>query len=373
MYKVDSTTNTIKKVESNSFSKLGIKERENLQEWLEKNSESLGEELLFIQKEFDGFNDTCERLDLLAIDKLGNLVIIENKLDDSGKDVTWQALKYASYCSSLTKHQIKDIFQSYLNKKGIQVDSETLLNNFLEIEDLDEIELNQTQRIILVSGSYRKEVTSTVMWLLTNYNLKIQCFKVTPYTFNEEIFINIEQIIPVKEAEEYTIKMAEKTKENHATQQQTNKRHKFRYEYWQQLIKKLNENSKYFSNLSPSKNIAIKMGAGLGGVGFHFVVSQKYARTEVYISRPNANENKFIFDELLKQKNKIEAVTGVLEWERLNEGKSSRIKQELNDVSLYEKKDWEQMINFMVESMSTLQAAFKNPLINIGIELKEKL
>jgi hypothetical protein len=29
----------------------------------------LGEELLIIQKEFDGFEDTNERLDLLALDK----------------------------------------------------------------------------------------------------------------------------------------------------------------------------------------------------------------------------------------------------------------------------------------------------------------
>ena len=40
------------------------------------------------------------------MDKSGNLVIIENKLDDSGKDVTWQSLKYASYCSGLTKENI---------------------------------------------------------------------------------------------------------------------------------------------------------------------------------------------------------------------------------------------------------------------------
>ena len=66
----------------------------------------LGEELLIIQKEYDGFNDTNERLDLLAINKNGGLVIIENKLDDTGRDVVWQALKYTSYCSTLTTSQI---------------------------------------------------------------------------------------------------------------------------------------------------------------------------------------------------------------------------------------------------------------------------
>ena len=50
------------------------------------------------RREFAGFSDTHERLDLLALDKQGSLVLIENKLDDTGRDLTWQVLKYASYC-----------------------------------------------------------------------------------------------------------------------------------------------------------------------------------------------------------------------------------------------------------------------------------
>jgi hypothetical protein len=30
-----------------------------------------------------------ERLELLALDKAGNLVVIKNKMDDSERDVTW--------------------------------------------------------------------------------------------------------------------------------------------------------------------------------------------------------------------------------------------------------------------------------------------
>ena len=72
-----------------------FRERGNLQEWIANNPSSLSEELLIIQKEFNSFGETNERLELLALDKLRNLVIIENKLDDSGKDVTWQTIKYA--------------------------------------------------------------------------------------------------------------------------------------------------------------------------------------------------------------------------------------------------------------------------------------
>ena len=102
-------------------------------------SKELGEDedLLIIQKEFNRFDKTKERLDLLAIDKNGNLVIIENKLDDSGKDVTWQALKYVSYCSTLTKNEIISIYQEYLDKKypGEKYNAEQKLSEHLNNED----------------------------------------------------------------------------------------------------------------------------------------------------------------------------------------------------------------------------------------------
>lgn len=96
MYKINKSSNSIQRLEQKSFSSLGFRERDHLQEWISKQPDVLGEDFLIIQKEFSGFDDTQERLDLLALDKQGALVIIENKLDDSGKDVTWQALKYAS-------------------------------------------------------------------------------------------------------------------------------------------------------------------------------------------------------------------------------------------------------------------------------------
>jgi len=372
MFVIDKEKNRISKIKSRSFSDLGFKEREHLQEWLENNPEAFGEELLIIQKEFDGFDDTRERLDLLAIDKSGNLVVIENKLDDSGRDVTWQVLKYASYCSSLSKIQIKEIYQTYLNGNGMEENSESNISEFLAAEDFGEIQLNQNQRIILVSGNYRKEVTSTVLWLLTKYNLKIQCFKTTPYSFGGQTFLNVEQIIPVKEVEEFTIKMAEKAQEDQSTQDELKTRHKLRIEFWKLLLQKFNTKSHLFSNISPSKDSWISAGSGVSGVGFNFVVSKNYARTEVYMSRSVAEENKFIFDKLKELKTDIEAKTQLLVWERLDNKKASRIKQELNNVSLYEKDDWNEMINYMIESMIKVESAFKKPLQEINTALKTK-
>src|SRR5690606_7082582 len=102
--------------------------KDDLQEWIANFPTALGEDLLIIQKEFDGFTDTYERLDLLALDKNGQLVIIENKLDDSGRNVTWQAIKYAAYCSTLTTTEIVEIYQRFL---GADKNAEEVIKEFL--------------------------------------------------------------------------------------------------------------------------------------------------------------------------------------------------------------------------------------------------
>ncbi|MEM8329632.1 hypothetical protein Q4S08_18560, partial [Morganella morganii] len=139
-----------------------------------------------------GFDETKERLDLLALDKDGNLVIIENKLDDSGRDVVWQSLKYAGYCANLRQESIIDIFQRYLNQYE---PNETRSASEIIIEFIGrEVVLNRkgTQRVIMVAAHFRKEVTNTALWLM-QFNIGIQCFKVTPYCFGNDVFIDIRQ------------------------------------------------------------------------------------------------------------------------------------------------------------------------------------
>lgn len=373
MYIINKAKNSITKVDKKSFSELGFKEREHLQEWLAKNPEALGEELLIIQKEFNGFNDTNERLDLLALDKQGNLVVIENKLDDSGKDVTWQVLKYASYCSTLSKNQIKDIYQLYLDKQDTNNDALKNLVDFFGCEDYKEISLNsgQTQRIILVAANYRKEVTSTVLWLM-NYKLRIQCFKITPYALNDQLLLDIEQIIPMKDTEEYVISMAEKTQDNINTQEELKASSITRMDFWKELLKQAAGKVKLFQNISATKDNWISAGSGISGISYNFVASRIYARTEVLMQRPSIEENKMLFDELHKIKSEIEDnFGGQLTWERLEEKKACRIKSELEGVNVLDKDNWAEMIDFMINSMIRMEKALNEPLKKAALLLKK--
>ena len=51
------------------------------------------------------------------------------------------------------------------------------------------------QRLMFVAAQFRKEVTSTVLWLLS-HNIRLQCFKVTPYAMEAgRLFLTLDQIM----------------------------------------------------------------------------------------------------------------------------------------------------------------------------------
>lgn len=363
MYIINKSTNRIEKIESTTFKHLGFRERENLQEWIANNPSCLNEDLLIIQKEFNGFNDTSERLDLLAIDKQGNLVIIENKLDDTGKDVTWQVIKYSSYCATLNSSQIITIFGQYLTKIGSNDNPEEILVEFLETDDFRErLNIGNSQRIMMIAGEYRKEVTSSVLWLL-NYGLRVQCFKATPFRLEEQLFLNMEQIIPIKETEDFVISMANKSRDEVDIQEQLKERHVIRRNFWTSYLKEINKIIPLYQNVSPSKDHWISAGSGISGVTYTSVVTGNYIRIELAIWGKTQDENKAVFDALLVKKDKIEFDFGnKLIWERLDDKKMSRIKFEMEGVSVFDKKNWQKMIDFMLDVVPKFERAFKKPI-----------
>ena len=352
MYVIDQKTNRVKKLDSQKFKEANFEERKNLQEWIANEPNIFNEELLIIQKEFDGFDNTQERLDLLALDKDGNLVLIENKLDDTGRDVTWQALKYASYCSTLKNDQVKDVFQKYL---GSEKNAEELISNFLNKKSFDEVDLNNEQRIILVSGSYRKEVTSTVLWLRNKYLLNIKCFEVSLSNLNGQYILDIEQIIPAKkEVDDYMISISDKNREEITIKARTAKN----LEFWTTFIASSNKTNKLYESISPSKDSWIAKSLG-SSIQLCLVISKTFARTEIYLNK-SKQENKKVFDQLLLQKTEIEKLLGVeLFWDRIDNKNASRISFQLENVNIENKDDWDNMILFFIDYSVKFEQCFK--------------
>jgi hypothetical protein len=137
-------------------------------------------------------------------------------------------------------------------------------------------------------------------------------------------------------------------------------RHFIRERFWEQFIEFSNSKNSLFNTISPSKDHWIRIGVGMSGLNLNLVVTQKYARVEIYILADDQNENKKIFDFFYNQKNLIESeMNSNLIWERMDDKKSSRIKLEINDVNVFNEEDWSIMNQFLVENVVKFQKVFK--------------
>lgn len=206
MYRIDIENKKLIKLPPTEFNTHNLMERYDIQEWIEKTPEILREELLIIYKEL--ILPSNIRLDLLAIDKKANLVIIELKRDDSGKDTEWQAIKYTSYCSNFLPEDIFGIYAKYLESD--EDEAQLKIEEFID-EELEN--LNEKQRIILVSRKFHSDVLSAVLWL-RDYEIDIECVRLNLYMDqNNQLFITPDLIIPLPEAKDYILKKEIKQKE----------------------------------------------------------------------------------------------------------------------------------------------------------------
>ncbi len=203
LYRIHPKEKYLQAVKEIEFSDFNFKERYDIQEWVESTPEILGEKLLIISKELSCFSGTRERPDLIAIDKFGNLVIIELKRDDSGTNVEWQAIKYASYISKFKPEDIVQIYSRYLQKRknvDDEIEPDTAEQQILEFIEEDSIEeINKKQRLILVSHRFAKEVTSAINWLVSNYKIEIRCVQLIPYydQDKETYYLESQLILPL--------------------------------------------------------------------------------------------------------------------------------------------------------------------------------
>ncbi|MCA9840018.1 MAG: DUF4268 domain-containing protein, partial [Trueperaceae bacterium] len=292
---------------------------------------------------------------------------------DSGRDVVWQSVKYASYCSSLTKGQIIAIYQQYLARYCGGGNAEDLLCEFLELEDLGEAVFNtgNKQRIMLVAANFRLEVTSTVLWLLS-HGIDVKCFKVSPYQLNSELLLSIEQIIPTPEAEEYRIRMSAKEEEESSTQVSLKEKQVVHLAYWSEALEAFKASAcTLFNNKSPSKDNWLYAASGIANVNYGLILGRSNIRVELSFMRPTKEENKFLFDYMFAQKEKVEHTFGApLSWYRKDEIKASRIKFE-KPMDSMEEEVWPQMIDWMIEHMIRLEQSFSKPLEDAARALKD--
>lgn len=224
IFSINTETEDLESVSEQQLSKLGVLERQDLQEWAISQPQILGEELLIVTSEYAGFEDVRDRLDILALDVEGRVVVIELKRDRADRTADLQALKYASYCATLTSEDLQKEYRDFWSdRRGDKLTSEDVGQEFAEfLSEVIETEdpyteegwanfaLDDKPRILLAAGEFGTEVTAPVMWLIEEYGLDVTCVKIDAYQHQDRLLLNSQQVIPVPEAEDYMTKRREK-------------------------------------------------------------------------------------------------------------------------------------------------------------------
>lgn len=110
------------------------------------------------------------------------------------------------------------------------------------------------QRLIMVAAEFRKEVTSTVLWLL-KHRVFAKCFKATPFQDGQDLFLAVEQLIPLPEAEELMIGISQKEVEEQTLERGQATRCRLRTDFWHQTLEALQEAKvALYGNVAPSRD-----------------------------------------------------------------------------------------------------------------------
>lgn len=171
---------------------------ENLESWIEKMPEILGESLMIIGRQvmIPEFKD---RLDLLAIDTQGAAVIIELKRGKLKDPVDVQSLRYASYISKWKFDDFESVAKNYftnLNDQEFNFNSE--FESFCENSGIDDIpDINEEQRIVVVGSSVKDKLGSVALWL-RDHSIDIKLIKIQVYKNGGELLIEPNVIVPLQ-------------------------------------------------------------------------------------------------------------------------------------------------------------------------------
>lgn len=360
IFTYDKNSNKVSVYNETDLKSHNILERQNIEKWVENYPDIVGEELLILTTEYDRFDKTDERLDLLAIDKNGNLTVVELKRDDSGKNVELQAIKYAAYCSTLSLDEVVKLYQQYLERKNGKTTEEEAKKQIIEFIDNDEFEeLNDKPRIIIVSKEYRPEVTASVLWLRT-FGIDITCVKLTPYEIDKNtIAFESNILIPLPEAKDYIIQSEKKENIEHA---KTLSQEEY-VNFYTELIEKLKiVLPRQYPMPAPRSYYQIP--TGISGVhfewGFHGRPRSSFG-VELHFEKGNKEFNKNAIEEIEKLKTELERNLGEKvifqkdwgkNWSRLYiEKKEGKMTEELKKWAVEKMKIFIQIIQPELDRM----------------------
>lgn len=352
------TANSIVPLEETSFKAVKLREREDLQRLLKAQIEVVCPDTLVIAEAFREWEESRREIDLLAIDKNANLVVIELKRTEDAGHAELQAIRYAAMVSAMMFDKAAEVYAAYLRSNGGTGEARSTLLEFLEWDEPDEDHFVQDVRIVLVAADFSKELTTSVMWL-NQRDLDIRCVRMQPYRDGERVLVDVQQVIPLPEAQDYIVRIREKAVRERQDRAEEGGRKELRIAFWQKLLERASGKTALFANVSPGDGSWISAGSGVSGVHYSYVVRQHTSAVQL-LFEGERSVNKARYDWLLILREELEqSYGGQLEWRRGENLRKSDLSQEFEGGWRDDSDQWPAVQDQMIESMVRLEKAVR--------------
>ncbi len=148
-----------------SLSEGNRKEKDDLEQWIRSNPLILGEDIAIIGEQVQ---TSSGPMDFLGIDTSGNTVIVELKRDKIPREALMQAIDYASDVADWDNDRFREICQSFSNKT-----LEDFLQEKFEGLAVEDMIVNQAQRLLLVGFAIEDSLARMIEWLSDKYSVGI--------------------------------------------------------------------------------------------------------------------------------------------------------------------------------------------------------
>lgn len=148
-----------------------LKSELELEETLHKNIDLLNSSWLLIGRQVKTANGKF--LDLLCMDRDGDLVVVELKKDLTPREVTAQVIEYASYIAEKEPEELAQIYLQFREKYSN--DQKSLNEAFREKfgADLDEDQVNQNVKMVIVAAQMDDGTEHIIRFLRETYHVDI--------------------------------------------------------------------------------------------------------------------------------------------------------------------------------------------------------
>jgi hypothetical protein len=188
-----------------------------LEEWLLANPGLAGEPLLVLGSQLAEFAEDKDRLDVLAVDKRGEIVLLELKVDGQFRLTDLQALAYAAGYAGMPIGHFAEILRKRLEREGepsasLERAREAIVEFVDVVDEFEDWQPSRRVRIKLLAPGYPKRVLHTVKWLGDVYGMPIEAIQVQLFADTGGRYqLTFERLLPLKsdDAFDLTVKAAE--------------------------------------------------------------------------------------------------------------------------------------------------------------------